>query len=446
MLRLFILGGFLAGLIVCVRMDLSILYALVLGLFLFVFYAKRKGNSWKKIGEMLLAGALKVKNILLVFVCIGCLTATWRLCGTIPYIVYHSSALILPKVFLLSAFLLNCVLSYLTGSSFAAVGTIGTICMMLGKALGVPVIPLGGAIFSGIYFGDRCSPMSSSALLVAEITETDIYANTKAMFRTAIIPFSISCVLYLLFRFDAADNVQMDSLGVLRDAYQLHWICLVPALLILVLCACKVDVKLTMMISTVTGILICLFLQKVPVSEIFHALVFGFHPQNNEALESLLGGGGILSMKNVAGIVLLSASFSGIFENTDLFGDLEIWMNRLTEKITKEGALLVTAVLSCMVCCNQSLGTILTNQITKSFVKDNEERASCIEDSTIVLAGLVPWSIACAGPLAILEVSGKSLFYAWYLYLLPVCMLLRGIYIRFRKTESGKRKMKESIS
>ena len=205
MLESIILLIFLIGLIICLITGLSIIYALIFGIFIFSFYAKLKGFTVKEICTMLFDGAKKVKNILKVFVCIGCLTAVWRICGTIPYIVYKSASLILPEFFIFCAFVLCSILSYLTGSSFATAGTVGTICIMLGNAAGIPQLPLGGAIMSGCYFGDRCSPMSSSALLVAEATETEIYANIKNMFKTAVFPLILTCLLYLLLRFDISE-------------------------------------------------------------------------------------------------------------------------------------------------------------------------------------------------------------------------------------------------
>ena len=169
-LELLVLTIFILGLIACISIGLSIIYALIFGVLLFSLYAKLKGFSCKAIGSMLISGPRKVKNIIIVMLCIGCLTAVWRICGTIPYIVYYSAGFIQPEIFIFCAFVLCSLLSFLTGSSFATAGTIGTICMMLGNAAGIPRMPLAGAIMSGCYFGDRCSPMSSSALLVAEVT------------------------------------------------------------------------------------------------------------------------------------------------------------------------------------------------------------------------------------------------------------------------------------
>ncbi len=49
-----------------------------------------------------------------------------------------------------------------------------------------------------------------------------------------------------------------------------------------------------------------------------------------------------------------------------------------------------------------------------------EEMMLDIEDSVIVIAGLVPWCIACAVPLGMLGCSASSLPYAMYLYIIPV--------------------------
>lgn len=427
MLELVIIAIFIMGLICCISMSLSVVYALVFGIFLFSSYAKMKGFSIKEILIMLIAGVKKVKNILLVFVCIGCLTAIWRICGTIPYIVYYSANFIIPDIFVFCSFVLCCALSYLTGSAFAAAGTVGTICMMLGNASGIPQIPLGGAILAGCYFGDRCSPMSSTALLVAEITGTNIYDNIKTMFKTAMIPLIISCGLYLLLRYDSSGISQNQWLEVFKKSFEMHWMCLVPALATVVLCACKVDVKKTMIISVAAGILICLGVQKLSFGYIVKTMLFGFHPVGNEELSKLLEGGGISSMINVACIVCLSSCFSGIFEKTGLLNQVESELKKLSRWFTKEGTVLITAILTCMVSCNQSLAAILTNELSQSYEPDEKMRASWLENTVIVIAPLIPWNVASAVPLAILGVPVQSLLYAWYLYLLPIFLLISGV-------------------
>lgn len=73
------------------------------------------------------------------------------------------------------SFLLCSAMSVLVGSSFASAATMGTICMSLGLSMQANPVMLGGAILAGVYVGDRCSPVSTSALLVKQLTHTNLF-------------------------------------------------------------------------------------------------------------------------------------------------------------------------------------------------------------------------------------------------------------------------------
>lgn len=416
---------FAAGLAACILTGLPVLWALCWGLCLFVGYALRKGFSWRDVLGMLLGGAKKTFHILGVFVCIGCLTAVWRVCGTIPYIVYHAAGFIVPRYFVLCAFLLCCGMSYITGSSFSTASTVGAICMLLGRATGVTPLPLAGAILAGSFFGDRSSPMSSSAHLVATVTHTSLYHNLRAMFRTAAIPFGITLLAYGLLGSDAA-AIDRSALAVFERSFALHWTALLPALLALALCLLRVEVKRTMLLSAAVGFALSLAVEKAAPLEVLRAMVMGYHPVHDAQLNALLAGGGLLSMLNVSLIVCLSSSFSGIFEATGLLGGVSHFITALSRRAGREAAFVLTAIAACMISCNQTLATILTDELCQPIVPDDQQRASWLEDTAIVIAPLIPWSIAGAVPLSILGVDAAALPYACYLYLLPLCLLLRS--------------------
>lgn len=69
--------------------------------------------------------------------------------------------------------------------------------MIMAQEWVFPPALAGGAILGGIYFGDRCSPVSTSALLVSELTKTDIYRNIHHMFRSALVSVAGSILFYL---------------------------------------------------------------------------------------------------------------------------------------------------------------------------------------------------------------------------------------------------------
>ena len=64
-------------------------------------------------------------------------------------------------------------------------GLEGVIFMALARSGGVDPVLTAGVLMSGVYFGDRCSPVSSSATLVAGITDTKIYDNVKEMVKNS---------------------------------------------------------------------------------------------------------------------------------------------------------------------------------------------------------------------------------------------------------------------
>lgn len=180
--------SFCIVLILCIILNISILYALITGLMIFCIYGRLKGHTLKQLVSMIISGVKTAKNILLVFVLIGMLTALWRACGTIPMIICYAVRLIHPRSVVLMSFLLNCGVSVLTGTSFGTAATMGVICMTMAVSMGANPVFVGGAILSGVYFGDRCSPVSTSALLVSELTGTSIFDNIRHMLRTALLP------------------------------------------------------------------------------------------------------------------------------------------------------------------------------------------------------------------------------------------------------------------
>lgn len=126
----------------------------------------------------------------------GFLTGLWRAGGTIPTIVYYASGVIDPALIVLLTFVLNCLLSFLMGTSFGTAATMGLISMTIASTLGASKALVGGAVLSGIYFGDRCSPVSTSALLTADLTGTNLYDNIQRMMKSALVPFLLSLVFY----------------------------------------------------------------------------------------------------------------------------------------------------------------------------------------------------------------------------------------------------------
>ena len=423
---------FSLSLIFCLLLKYSVIYALIVGYIIFVTYGLIKGHDLKVLMKKSFEGVLTVKNILLVFILIGMITALWRASGTIAYIVYMGSKLISPSILILLTFLLCSILSFLIGTSLGTAATMGVISVSIGKAMGINPYYLGGAVLSGIYFGDRCSPMSTSALLITELTKTNLYTNIKLMLKTSIIPFIATCLFYLFLGLKSSTSpVSIDATNIFKENYNLNIVVIVPAILIIILSLFKVNVKKTMLLSIVISFIIAMFFQKESVTSLINYCVYGFH-HSNEKLNSMMKGGGILSMLNVGLIVAISSSYSGIFKETKMLVLMKKYLKEFSKKTSNYFVIFLSSIISGAIACNQSLGIILTYELCEEL-EDKQNMAIILENTIVLLAGLIPWNIAMAVPLKTIDIGLMSGLFAFYLYFLPLWNLLLGIIKEKRK-------------
>lgn len=417
---------FSLSLITCLLLKFSVVYALVIGYIIFIIYGLIKRHNLIILIKKSFEGVLTVKNILLVFILIGMITALWRASGTIAFIVYMGSKLVSPSILILLTFLLCSILSVLIGTSLGTAATMGVICVSIGKTMGVNPYYVGGAVLSGIYFGDRCSPMSTSALLIAELTKTNLYTNIKLMIKTSIIPFIVTCLFYLLLGFKSTiSNISVNVTEIFKQNYNLNIIVIIPAILIVILSILKINVKKTMLVSIVISFIIAIFIQRDSIVALINYCIFGYH-HTNEKLNLMMKGGGILSMVNVSLIVGISSSYSGIFKETKMLVSLKKHLKDFSKKTSSYFVIFLSSIISGAIACNQSLGTILTNELCGELV-EKQKMAIILENTIVLLAGLIPWNIAMEVPLKAIDVGIMAGVYAFYLYFLPLWNLILGV-------------------
>ena len=417
---------FSLSLITCLLLKFSVVYALVIGYIIFIIYGLIKRHNLIILIKKSFEGVLTVKNILLVFILIGMITALWRASGTIAFIVYMGSKLVSPSILILLTFLLCSILSVLIGTSLGTAATMGVICASIGKTMGVNPYYVGGAVLSGIYFGDRCSPMSTSALLIAELTKTNLYTNIKLMIKTSIVPFIVTCLFYLLLGFKSTvSNISVDVTEIFKQNYNLNIIVIIPAILIVILSILKINVKKTMLVSIVISFIIAMFIQRDSIVALINYCIFGYH-HPNERLNLMMKGGGILSMVNVSLIVGISSSYSGIFKETKMLVSLKKYLKDFSKKTSSYFVIFLSSIISGAIACNQSLGTILTNELCGELV-EKQKMAIILENTVILLVGLIPWNIAMGVPLKTIGIGVMSGIYAFYLYFLPLWNLFLGV-------------------
>lgn len=383
------------------------------------------GFSIKAILKTSFDGIYQIRTIILLLCLIGVLSSCWRASATIPTMVYYLSGLFSPKVTLLMCFYINCLMSMLTGSSFGTAATAGIITMSIASSMGLSSLFSAGAILSGIYFGDRCSPVSTSALLISETTKTNLYANIRRMFKTGLIPFIFSSIIYLVLGIFSSDSESAFSFdfSLFFEEFNITSLNIIPVLVVIILAILKVNIRISISLSILCSITISIAMQGYLYSDIIHIIFYGFNA-NNESLARLFDGGGIISMINIIIIVSISSTYAGLLEKTSLFKKIRTNLELLSNHVGCFSATLITSCIIALISCNQTLTIILTNQLCEKIYGDKSTIAIDLEDTAALVPALVPWSIACAVPLSTIGATGYSIIFAFYLYLLPLFRVL----------------------
>ncbi|WP_277259657.1 Na+/H+ antiporter NhaC family protein [Olegusella massiliensis] len=436
------LGLFVVILLVTLSSGIPLVVSLAMGLMIFLAYGLFRGHKPQALFGMIKQGVSKVRPVLLLLLIIGAITASWRASGTIPAIVCLSTQIISPQLCLLAIFLLCSAMSTLMGTSFGAAATMGVICMTIARAMGINPMFAGGAILAGAYCGDRWSPMSSSAFIVATITDTDIFDNVKRMLRTGIVPFIGSCILYVLIGiFSAGSGTVPNVSAAFSSSFEMSPVVLLPAFAVIVLSAFKVRVHITMLVSLALASLICVFVQGVPVGEL-PALYFGGFHSMNPALAHMVDGGGIHTMLEIIAIISIAGSYATIFEGTGLICGMRGMIQKISQRYTPFVSVLITSVLAAIISCEQTLAVMLTQQLCDDVEGDGSALALDLENSAIVITALVPWSITCAAILSFVDAPTSCIVWAFLLYLIPLWTLLLSFKSRkdpnFVASEAGR--------
>ena len=426
------LGVFAAMLVAGTAMGVPLAAVLAGGLVLFLGYGLRQGNTLSELARAGAASMRSVASMLVLFMIAGALAAAWRASGTIAAIVSWSSVLIQPSAAVLAAFLLCCLMSLLMGTAFGTAATMGVICMAVSHAMGANQLATGGAVLAGCYFGDRCSPVSSSAVLVSQLTGTKLYDNVRRMLRTGLVPFLVACAVYLAVGAHAAGGAGATGVAAtLAEKFSLAWPVIVPAVLVVALSLARVNVLVAMAASLGAACVVCVGVQGFSPAELPELLVFGYHAAD-PAVAPLIDGGGIVSMTNVALVVGISSTYAGIFAKTGLLDGAVGLVTGFSRKSTPFIGVLATSVVSCMIACNQTLAIMLTDQLCRRTEGDGSALALDLENSVVIVSPLVPWSISNVAVLSSVGAPALSIVAATFCYLLPLWTLVISVWQRRR--------------
>lgn len=425
------IGLVVAVLVYAVSQGIYIGYPLLGSLLLFSYTATRLGHSPRQVGRMLLGGAKKSLPVIRILLYIGAITAVWMASGTVAALVHRSIGWVTPSMFVLWAFWISLGMSYLLGTAFGTTGTVGVILIVLARSGGVNEYLTAGAILSGAYFGDRCSPMSSALNLLCTLTGQKLYEQVKAMVKSSLPAVAAATVLYwfLAHRNPLDTGASSGLLRPIEESFSLGFGAYLPALVILVLCLLKINVRHAMAASILCGAAVAVLQQGMSLPALARAVAVGFSFPAGHPLASIIQGGGLWPMAKNVLVILIACAIAGVFEQSGMLNGLNTFLMGATTRAGLFGRTAFLGFVTGACGCNQTIAIVMTAEMMQPpYEKAGVSRAQLAQDvsaTAFLLSPLIPWNISVTIPTTALSITGLGYMpYLFFIYLLPVFFAL----------------------
>ncbi|PCF93963.1 Na+/H+ antiporter NhaC [Vreelandella nigrificans] len=396
------------------------------------------GCRWKQLEVGIMRSIGLTTQAIVILLIIGTIIGYWIAGGVVPTMIYYGLSILAPDYFLVAACLICCVVSLAGGNAWTAAGTIGIALMGVGEGLGINPAMVAGAVISGVYFGDKISPLSETTNMASGVVGVDLFEHIRYMLYTTVPAISVALVLYTIIGLsmtpsgDGATQV-IELQQSLNELFIISpWLLLVPALVIVMMVK-KVPAIPALSIGSLMGFICAIVIQGVPLGDSFTIFVEGYAVDTgNEAVDELLTNGGVDSMMWTVSLIIIAMSFGGILESAGFFRTI---VESLLKLAKTTGSLIATTVATSMtanvVGCDQYLSIILPARMYASEYKRRalklKNLSRTVEDAGTMTSPLVPWNTCGAFMFATLGVSAFSYApYAFLALLSPVFAIIYG--------------------
>ena len=390
----------------------------------------------------IIGGAYEAIRVVVPTVCllmaIGVMIGTWLQSGTIATIIVGGLRLIDPTWLLPLTLLFCAVLSLVTGTSYGSVGSAGVAMMAIGNAMGIHPGMVAGAVICGSMFGDKISPLSDTTNLAPAVAGAKLGDHVRSMLWTTLPPFLISLILFTILGirqtsgdYSAGDlNLYIEALN---GEFQLGFVTLIPAVLIIVLLLLKVEAIVALGISAVAAGAVSVFWQGASLQSVIQIAYSGYTTGiENGILQTILNRGGMSSMLQYVAIICFAVGMGGMLEK---LGVLENILEMIMSHIRSDGTLILATLLVgyvvSLISCSQPMAHVLTGRLMAPLFRDRkvapEILSRCLEDAGTLAGPMIPWHGYCVYMSGTLGVAWAAFFpYLFLLYLTPFFSVFYG--------------------
>lgn len=437
LLALVILVVVLSFSLVVLKVEAHIPFIVVLALT--AFLAVRMGITWEEIEKKIIESLTSVLQAVIILIMVGLVIGSWIQGGIVPSLIYYGMEIINPKFFLVTIFLVCCIGSIATGSSWTIVGTLGVAAMGISGGLGIPLHVTAGIVVSAGYVGDKFSPLSDTSNLQAALCKVSLFDHVKSLLYTTIPSFIISLIMVIVVSgwYAPSDSAALDSItlisSTLKDSFFIHPLLMTPVLLVFVMILFKIPPIPGIVFMAFVGSVCAVTLQGATLSDTVTALHYGYSADTGvEVVNQLLSRGGLNSMMGTVSLIFCAISYGGVLEAS---GILKLLVEKLLKLIHRDGDLITTTVLSCIVLNMVAVDNYVTSVIASSMFGEAFENrgmdrlnlSRCLGESAAITSPLIPWNTCGIVMVGMLGVS--PVLYAPYAFLCwvpPIVTIIMG--------------------
>lgn len=248
--------------------------ALIVAELVAVFIGWRRGHTLASLGEAAVASVSSGISAIFILFAVGALIGTWAMSGTLIAMVYYGLQLLSPDYFYMSSALICGIVAFSIGSSWTVVATIGIGLMGIARTVGLDPAVTAGAIVSGAYLGDKCSPLSDLVNLAVAAAGADLYTHLREILWTTVPAAVVALGLFLLMGqrgdFDASEKMEA-----IRGAFDISPVLFAPMVLVAVLAIMKMPPFIAIFLGALAGGLLAII--AAPARVVAFADVDGLH-------------------------------------------------------------------------------------------------------------------------------------------------------------------------
>ena len=413
-------------------LGLPVQLALFAGWFMIIILGIHLGHCYRKLERAACRGICDGMGAILILLAVGILTGTWISGGIVPTIIYYGLNVINPAFFLPTTMVICSITALSTGTSWGAAGTAGIAMMGVGQGLGIPAPITAGAVLSGVYFGDKMSPLSDSVVLATGMSGVDISNHIRGMMPIAIISYIITLVLFTVAGLNYGSNTDLEQVSQVVDALSHHFnislVNFIPVGVVLFLLARKKPSFPVISFGALLGMIWAIVFQGLDVTAAIQSSWSLPAPDTGMlVLDKLLGGGGMESMLNSLVVIVFGLGFGSLLEYV---GIISMIARKLEQLVHNEGSLTSCTLLTAFMGNVLGSGMYVSLIMTPRLLRDTYDRlgggrlllSRNSEFGGTLTSGMVPWSdngIFMAGLLGI-----STFEYLPYMWLSFTCILV----------------------